>query len=1276
MALYETLDATLERRKRMAAKYPQLSGTDPDTVLKVDAYSASQGRLPTQLTQDAVRTANEVRQARNPMALDLGGTRNPFALDVPEPTGSGGGFLDRVGDVLGDVGGFALDRIRATGPMDPFLAGGGNTSPDAAPLTQRVSDVAAGNLRNVDRVTGAPIRGALLNPSNIPQGVVDAVRNPEQAQLRNMGGIRSLPDNDIIGPLSVRDIAGGVADAAADVGTVATLGTAAGRNLVRRGVQSTRDLPVGLSIRNVARDEALDPFESARGKILDATSREAQIRSSGLADLEIGSGRTRQARGVMEGVESATGTEALQAARTGAKTGQLRTILAEPIELTEDEIAAAVDRVATIAREQNKPFSILQMGDVLDRLQEGRGLQPGQIDLVKSVFGEDVARSLQSRPPNVEPRIVTPGGIQMERNRIAQEAERAARRALDVSQRDSIRAVEQRIKELGGDIDLPIPPRPSDDIYALAGLPGNSPQIQAAKRIVKGYETAVAKAAAGEEKAFLAEMTEIARERARLEQIEVRQANQTRAAYERAAARDVDDATRYFERVERDLARAQEAANRLDQREIDYLRRYNARAEARQAASTNAVDRAAYERSVRLREALDQKYPNTEVLMQKVDELTRGVGPSQTTMPMQDPWARQVVETWLEKNRAILDTMGDSTGGAFAAVNAQITGNVADSWLTAALQNRNLLNGMLRAELGDTVAKTISDSLFEAELLRRYKASSVDKIPQQARDIIATAKNLPYEESLGAVSTFVQRFKNTQFGIGDFAVLGVQGWNALRRNPVQFIAGSVNRALAKANLPHISTIEDATALARREQYALDGLMYSRTGMTQPEAGSLLRYLGAPGKALDKPLTDLSEKMTDIQFTSVLGTLREIDHEGNLVLLKLLGRDISDPAVRAQSAAMANHATSAAQSALRRARSTKESILLTSPSMTRARVANIVDMAKLITPSASPEQRIIAATTILGTVMSTVAIGKAVHDAFGEPTADFIMDPSLPGFGTVTTRFKDAKGRNIVIDLIPQDAVDRAVATSVRAIAELDPETAAKAWAKVAIGSSSIVGRGIGELFNTGYEPGRGYRFGDIDTDLEARAQRLSPLPPGVQSATQEGLGVIQTPLEGIGISNYPESGYRATLRGARSELPPREQFNTIATEAWRIMGNQDALKKLLGDASGIGAWYGETYDKVYDQLRAAGLTEGQAQVEADKAVQQHPVYQAYTELKGVLRTQWVVQNPEEAIKFWNEQSRKPWDEREWTPNAEQREIMDSYLAATRRAETPLSGAGR
>jgi hypothetical protein len=258
-------------RQKAYATYAELQVVkSPETLFQIDRLRRVEGREPTQVGQYVRKVAG--LEPQRPLfngAVD----RNRDGITSKADTGSGGGLFNRVKDIGSKVADIATMGGSTLGHTQ--LPGGG-TGPS---LQEKVGS----NLRNFDRITGAPVRGALLNPSNPARGVLDAVRNPERAQLRNMGGIRSLNDDDILGPLSVRDIVGGAADALADV-SVAGLVTKPGRKLATKAATGYRDatnkIPgAGMSLKDVgdgvpdvirAVEPKTDPVQSLLTRIGEA----------------------------------------------------------------------------------------------------------------------------------------------------------------------------------------------------------------------------------------------------------------------------------------------------------------------------------------------------------------------------------------------------------------------------------------------------------------------------------------------------------------------------------------------------------------------------------------------------------------------------------------------------------------------------------------------------------------------------------------------------------------------------------------------------------------------------------------------------------------------------------------------------------------------------------------------------------------------------------------------------------------------------------------------
>ncbi len=517
----------------------------------------------------------------------------------------------------------------------------------------------------------------------------------------------------------------------------------------------------------------------------------------------------------------------------------------------------------------------------------------------------------------------------------------------------------------------------------------------------------------------------------------------------------------------------------------------------------------------------------------------------------------ETVDTLLKGNRAILDVIKNDHP-ALIGLQAGITGDIPDSFLSAALIRRGLMREVISGQgVQPEIANQMASVLFKRELALHYGG----EVPQGAKDMLAKAfqAGASGTDDPGFFTTLVQRSKNTMFG-ADFGVLGVQALNAVRRGNIPLLVGTINRGLASLSLPRIASEITGSSLDRITQYAIDGVSHgTASSAVRPSAGTMLAYYGESNlplagrvMAMDKGITRALDGLNNVQFKNVLGTIRDLDHEGNLVMLKMLGRDIQNPAVRAQAAENANTLTSFARSALSGARRNAEGVLLTSPSMTRARINTILQMAKLVTPRASVEQRIMAASMIVSTYVTYTAAAKWLNDQIG--TKDMETDPSKTGYGMIQSKFIDPKtGRNMLIDVVPQDSVERAFAVSIRALADpaVDDAAAQRAWERVMLGSSSIVPRiGLAAGFRTGYEPGKGYSYGNLSRN--GVLESFLPVPPAVTNAAT-GAGPLEQGLGAVGVSAYPENASKSGSTGVRP-VSAYPKLNSTATGTYPKIG--------------------------------------------------------------------------------------------------------------------------
>lgn len=956
-------------------------------------------------------------------------------------------------------------------------------------------------------------------------------------------GTEELTDRGVPVPVA---LAGGLALGAGSL--------AAGRGAVRAGQRVSRDITESairsadprvqefgrgryedtffprVRIAGAAEDSIFDQanlFNSARDKLLRYTAEEAELRRLGIPETEITAARAEvvdRGRDAMQGLE---GRDRIRAARAAAR-GVQRQTFAEPVSFTEPEINSMYNRLYEVYGDGEDYFdAILRGSDIVARVEEGLGLQRNQIDLARKLFGNDIAEALAEIPTTRAPRQTSRRARQ-----IAEQQQ--ARKTFEEFTPDYDRLI-ARANQLEIDLFGNRALRPPEGAQPTLGIefegvptPRITPGEQAGLEMI-GRE--------GERMAVPP--------RAPMSYQPENSALITPQGEQLAFGRMVDDGAptpRITPRQQAEL----EMINRIGEAEgIPYLIR-------------------------------DGKLTPTGRFLQASFDVENSPQPNNV---------QQIMRLWQTGNEAILDTIGPEAHSLASSVNAAITGNFRDGFINAALFRRATLAGALRAdgELDDIAIRKITDEMFERELLSHYRVNTPERLPDEVKQALQQARSVDFDHQFSGVEKFVQRSKNTMFGL-DFGIFGIQVLSSIRRGGVPMVAGMVNRTLSAFDMPNASVLYADVNLPKMVQYAADGVQQAPVSSSvRPEAGSLLRYVPVVGETLDRPLMAVAERLNQFQFGTVLTALRNLTYEGNLTMLHLAGKNIQDPAIRRPAADSANHITSFANQALRSNRASTERVVFTSAPMNRARVAQIVDMAKVFDPTnnTTSEERMLGAMMITSSVVSTLALGKLVHNQIG--VGELELDPSKPGFGLLTTIFKDDDGRNEIIDLFPQDPVERAFARSLRELSEGDPIAAMQQWVRVYSGSASIIGNIPPAYFGYGFEPGVGWRFGDMTPT--ARVLSVLPLPPVISSAIVTGAGkdnwtpseVVQemknnpraTGMDVFGLATFPES--------------PIGLINRRATEYAENSGI-DGVKDVQGLADAVGLEWSVAANLVRDEF--------------------------------------------------------------------------------------------
>ena len=874
-------------------------------------------------------------------------------------------------------------------------------------------------------------------------------------------------------------------------------------------------------------------LQEAVPQIQDAMRAEIALRRSGVAEAEKAAARARQIAGIEGNLAGAAGSsfdETLGAARSGARVGRMRQTFAAPMDLTEvsksalgDHLISMVENLPDLA---NRSYQKLNGLTALDSLYRGDGLQPNQIKLLGRVVGNDFAKlaadANAGRPSAIatlsaEAKAAIEAGKKVKIGNIVRLEQRAAAQttlADDLIEQWRMNPTDKRLKAV------------ADDARAR-GLKFANQAEQL--KISEGKA--------------LAEELEIS---GVMERTKLPLTTQQEQSIQAAKASG-ESGLRRLEIQHKAMTDAADKLEALAAERANAPRYAKAARLARERADAFAA---------RATEVFDRLNPDEQELIDKALALLGETGGVSAAL---DRESIKSVEYWIKSARQYRQSIGETTYVRMAQATAQVTGDLADAYLNTLFHNRLVAERALTIGGTDPViARQVADLLVESQLKARYP----DGVPARLLAEIEKNKSIasstdPRDVMLRGAAAAQQEWKNLAFGPADFGVLGQQVFRATTQmGPINIAVGAANRLLNRLRNPLFNDPLVATPgdVAARIQYARDGLAVGEiTGAVQPTEGldALSKFGGPAGRGAARWIA----YNTKLQFVNVLGGLRNLNHEGNLAILNALGRDITDPAVRATSARFANVATSYSPPALNARRAAFESATMMTPSMRRASVEGIVQMAQTFGPNSTPEQRILGAILIVNKFAVATAIGMAINHYAG--VGDYESDISKPKRGSITTKIKNAEGVNIVVQTEPQDQVENAVAASVRALAEADPETLAKVWAKLAIGTSGPVLQVGEKAVGFGFQPDSGYALGGLlGTKKFGEGQRLGqqalgllPAPPVVQSLIK-GTSPVGAALDVAGVQNYAEAPSAAVDRGDFESLSGEAQLQGLRRKTW------------------------------------------------------------------------------------------------------------------------------
>ena len=431
--------------------------------------------------------------------------------------------------------------------------------------------------------------------------------------------------------------------------------------------------------------------------------------------------------------------------------------------------------------------------------------------------------------------------------------------------------------------------------------------------------------------------------------------------------------------------------------------------------------------------------------------------------------------------------------------------------------------------------QAVSEAWMRQEVLRRFGTKGTPSVSKGTapfrhflyrgwngdKDIVNWVSKIdsPVGSNIRGLSNLSAAFRGTVFGLADIAVSGVQFPLSIAHGGFQVGIGTLNRSLELLNLPYFHVYaKDATFISRLVSGAKDGLHVGiGPSAVSLRGGTLLKYAPKVGKALDKPLSRVIDIAAQAQFGHALTAVRLRMYEGNLMVLRMVGRNIDDPAVRRMAAEWANSATGASRGPMVKGRRVIESIALTSVQMTRANLSVYGQLISQLSPAAGRMERLRAAMTLANLGAYTYGLQYLFNSVFGDGPMEW--RPGTSQWGTIRIG-------GTTVPILPQRSILRAIDKSVEILERYrtDEEDAdlwdlAKVWSQVAVGKGSPLAGIPLAIAGVGFEPETSqFHVGGLSA--KGRLVGVLPIPPiGEQIAFQERDALAIT-VAGLGFNPY------------------------------------------------------------------------------------------------------------------------------------------------------------
>ena len=639
--------------------------------------------------------------------------------------------------------------------------------------------------------------------------------------------------------------------------------------------------------------------------------------------------------------------------------------------------------------------------------------------------------------------------------------------------------------------------------------------------------------------------------------------------------------------------------------------------------------------------------------------------------------AADAATEWRKLNYDTFDSIGldDGTGRLSRIVNGgDLPSKLAN---TITLRGRELAQALehtgISRESAERVAKSEISSYMDSRLLKTLSEGDLEGSARQAlaalnmgdfRDPTYYNKRLAafgldgIDKDAGKVpgwfrtaETISAKIKNQKFGFLDINAIGANVLPAIEGGFPAMASKMLNEIVGSVTGKRLIDFEEMYKTGQLADPSLVGLNIRPKGLdVNPGAGTLVggvgniadslgaKKVGTALNTVDRGLTKYNYFLTDVQYNKILGGQRKAIYEGNLLIMKMTGKDVTDPAVQRTAAEMANALTSAANLATRNGRRAVENTSLTSASFLRAQgellkqLSNIVTggtttkNAGIVGKAVSPE-RIMAASTLL-------SLGSAAYIANSLADGNVNMDPLDPkNFGTLTV--PNGNGGYMRVQLFPQKQLARGIAESFKLLKEQDPKEIGKTWAEFFVGRAAPIPQTALNVGGAGFDPDKERYtwggWGDSMTSVE-KVLALGGLPSGLDRIFDVGKGedsVASLVAQVSGLQTYDEGPVDAAIRDdissgllligtkyddIKADPVLNRQFNDRHPAVWEDDGKLGTYQQIKSEKRAITSGYeagmtttgewrdnlGSKNDEVSGAFREMGIEPGEGENPAQK----------------------------------------------------------------------------